>query len=543
MLIKDVKYFENGNIGGYIRSNKNESWKWRFINKKILKSSVINFKDCFEKLIVLLKNKRDSSSSLFNTSYKSMIKHLMSEIENKKIIDANDGSVILTKFEAKYSHRIQKSKKKHRLFTKNQKSKLTNIEIQISKIREELTKEKKEKRKINKYRYIIIGAGPVGLYTSIKIIQNNLLSKDDKLLIIEKYHTFTREQILLVNQDTQQLLKFLDLDNTGCYIFKPDINKKSYCYLKKKHTQKPLFSIMTNKLQKALLNYLMIKYSKYIDFLPITDWNRSNTVNHLVITRQDTNITETIKFDFLIGADGFNSKVRKELLKLDNVFEKRYQSNTYGVVLILNTINNNDILFKKNRLIPNNIPTTNIQNKQDNYRLFFDRDGTVYIALQISSSIFPELEFKNTPISDFFKVNDKLKKFINKKILNNISTLDDLILKKVSWFNLELGYFNENAFYNITNNKKNILLVGDALYGTNFFSGSGLNIGLCFVDILIKFLKDNIKISHDNYNKDVKYNNNYTIIYNNYINHIYKNIDTIKQINKGRVSSWKIKKD
>lgn len=144
------------------------------------------------------------------------------------------------------------------------------------------------------YDVIVVGAGPAGLMSAIKLSKTNL-----SVLVIEKNDNYNVNKLCAGGLTN----KSLDLIDSTI----PDINfDKIQLIIEKKITNLEKKNIVGTFERKKLYNYLIKKLSKNIQILFKT---KITKINDKYLETQKSKIN----FKYLIGADGSNSIVRKYL--------------------------------------------------------------------------------------------------------------------------------------------------------------------------------------------------------------------------------------
>jgi hypothetical protein len=204
-----------------------------------------------------------------------------------------------------------------------------------------------ECKNVKRDRVVIIGGGPVGIYTGI-----NLLKRGFTVTLFEIRSTYSREQILLLQDNsTYQSLADLDedviksLEKVGCYQGFPYVTKEGNCYLNiTKESNTKYLGLRINDLQAILEK----KYTSIGGILYKPDTGKARL-------EIDNNGTVTLYNQI----DYFNLVIQQ--LKLDSNypdFKNKYDMNPYKYRF--------DSTLQKmiNYVLKNNIVTINPVNKQ-----------------------------------------------------------------------------------------------------------------------------------------------------------------------------------
>jgi flavin-dependent dehydrogenase len=427
-------------------------------------------------------------------------------------------------------------------------------------------------------KFVIIGAGPVGLYTAIKLIQTKQVTNKTPIIILEKYDKFSREQILLLSPqqlsnfppDLKKIL-FDEKKSPGCYRLPPLYDDYGYCYTNQFEINIPgsgsdtktkiPATIETNILQEYLLNYLFkIGGSEIYVYILVTNINisKNNSINFTHMSNKNEKESVNINYKYLISAEGSKSIVRDNILKL-NITKKIYKNKllnnvllSSGIIILLNL----DDTLSSTREYQNTMKSDNIKifnnktpfEQQHRFRFFRNKKNLSYLGIQITNLYKLELDNELNNIDKSLFIDDKVNKL---QSLNNTVTLlktykdkpkllqlTKLIIEYLNKIELNVNKINYrkistidikpfyvSSFSNIEDKNTNKFIIGDALYGTNFFSGTGVNSGFEFANIIIKWIKDN-----DNIYMEKKYNNEYIIMYNEIIEKIKNRTNLLKRI-------------
>ena len=323
-------------------------------------------------------------------------------------------------------------------------------------------------------KVVIVGGGAVGMLAAIHL---DKYFPQLEIVVLELRSSFTRKQIILINQESRGMLPQEVLQNIwgktghekGCYVLAPAKDRWARCYA----GTLPLASVELKILEREMYNYIKkytnIKYLKpksgkadikFRKDVPSIDYEGKN-----------------IYYDTLIAADGANSWVAKNLsIKRIPILNKKY----YG--LVANIDKKKSRSRKSNgyyeKVSKEHIEVVEHEKPQNEWRFFKRRPNGFYIGLLIDQNEYENLLHKN--------LTSKIKQNIQ-KICREVHTKCDVKLKNINVFPVEPSYLTEVR--TIGPNNTNVFFLGDALVSTHYFTGSGLNVGFNSVKVLIKFLR------------------------------------------------------
>lgn len=345
----------------------------------------------------------------------------------------------------------------------------------------------------------IVGGGPVGLTTAIKLIYNKPYEKkeyntDYIIDIYEKRKKYTREQFivsggtkgnLLINypHDLQKILK----NNFSCYIDNPVVDMYGFCFKNNPDINTFSQTIEIKKLEKILYEYIKKNYKNKINII------------HSEFTKNDIE-----KYNIIIGADGQKSQIRENFIKCKFKEIKDYKA--YILHIKYTDLSNKKYKISNNKLSinlkkafklklkRNNYDNYNLERgtdkkqyfEQDRFRLIRSDTNKTQFLLQINKTTYNKIKniktFKNLPT----KVQNIV--LINSFIMNSYP----INLKNVSInvYNTVVGHSEK---FSIVKNKKLYVLIGDSAMTTHVFTGEGLNINFNLIKNLINDFINNDK--------------------------------------------------
>lgn len=291
-------------------------------------------------------------------------------------------------------------------------------------------------------RIVIVGAGPVGLYTAIA------LQEFGQVTVLEKRSAPSRQQIVMLDQASLKSLppvvrETLFTKGNGCYIRPPALDETAACY----RTPLDRAGIQLDKLERAL--------ESYAKSLGVRVWR--NVDPKLRISEGYVKLGDRrLPYDLLIGADGSNSRVAKAIgCKKISLARK-----SYGLIVLLKARS------KRQR--------ARLGKKQDSSRTFRTRDNDLYIGLTIPRSL------AKNPLSPAVKLT-----ILKTCALSGTPcSLADARLSLI-----EIEPFRTSCWSKVINGKLHAL-VGDAAISTHFFTGLGVNNGFRMADRLVKHLEN-----------------------------------------------------
>ncbi len=346
---------------------------------------------------------------------------------------------------------------------------------------------------------IIIGAGPIGLMTGI-MLKKKIPSL--KIHIVEMRAKFIRKQILIVDDNFYNIIPLpakrmiWGQNKKGCFIFEPRKDRFMRCYRSKAKVLS-YASVSIDILQTALYNYA--KKTGITIHRPSRnkmEYIRFNPQKNMVYFKKPSEKNSTtIKYKYLIGADGKNSEVREKVLRTPYVNQRKNYDAQTGVFLL--KIKNIRTYKKPSKIHHARIP-------QDRVRFFVTQQNDGYIGIGLSNKEFDTIVNKNIRSKSDLPL--RLRRVIDQYLTLYGYDPKDVIITGGSVFEIDL-YKAKNVAKKIGNGYH--FIVGDAAFNIHFFSGSGLNLGISTAQSLVKNLIDFIdhRINYSrfksNYSKDV----------------------------------------
>lgn len=313
---------------------------------------------------------------------------------------------------------------------------------------------------------IIIGAGPVGLMTAIKLQSLPAISS---VIVIEKRKEYTRQQWAVLNYSSLKMLpkivfdKLFGVDGVECIISKPSLTMDASCYGVKNLTKDMFGVVVLKNLENTLFEFVIHK-SK-VQFII--------GVNDMTLARSALTINgQKLSFDILIIADGASSETRKHYFGTPKVLSPKF----HGAVF--------NFIIPKLELGPN--VEQKFAKPQHRFRLFRHRSGELNLGIQLSPAEFADLQKRG----DIHK--DPQFKHIRSVLHDGLKVygLQPQTLKFViSWSTFPIQIQSVDVFGKKSLSKF-IFLIGDAAMTTHFFTGSGLNTGWKQVKVLRKMLSE-----------------------------------------------------
>lgn len=306
-------------------------------------------------------------------------------------------------------------------------------------------------------KVVVVGAGPVGLWTAIQI---KLYSPETEILILEQYAEYQRKHVVSISEAS---LENAHKDPTFRALFPQLIG-----------------NVPTKKIEDTLKAYakslgINIQYEKVASCSTLQE------------KHQDA--------DMIIGADGAHSLIRHEMFKdqfnakknLQYVAEMKYEvkGNTRAFNYWTESYSP---LLKSNHMVVEHVGKVNEQgNTPITLRFFVDE--AAFQSIKAANFKNPYL-WSNKQDRD--KIDTRLKQSMDIWLKERETVLNDAYIENsIKISGLELGIYTSQEVV-LQQNNKTWMLVGDAAFGVPYFRS--LNNGLMCGSELAKqactFLKD-----------------------------------------------------
>jgi 2-polyprenyl-6-methoxyphenol hydroxylase-like FAD-dependent oxidoreductase len=342
----------------------------------------------------------------------------------------------------------------------------------------------------------IIGGGPIGLFTAIKL-GNALINGTYDIHIYEKRKKYTRNQVVFLRLNRfrdypvikRKLLKYVCFSSIH-----PSENYQGVCFKRlKTNTRKMYNEDELDEIEKyEEFVYLRIKHLEQIFFESV----KAN--RNVKFIYQECNEEKIKKYDVVFSCEGKKSFVRNNILKSNYKQEECF--NSYGLILTFEAKKNDKLEFNYNKMkemdflfhndnktILNSIEKGSIKRsklkfRQNRIRYFRAKDNYTYLALQLSKEEYESV--KNV------KVYNKLSNYFKRIIKNYLNFFDSSPKKKLDKQKLIVLPFNINLSEKIAEEKngKLFFVLGDSAHTGSFFSGSNLAWGFDGANFIVNYL-------------------------------------------------------
>lgn len=327
----------------------------------------------------------------------------------------------------------------------------------------------------------IIGGGPVGTTCACLI---KLTCPNVQVHIFEQRSAFNRDQIILLSKHTLSLYPetfYNCLIKQGCFIDPPRQDTTGKCYREQNNEESLEFSIRISILEEML--WELARSLKVKTHRP--KHGRSS------LTMDSPKLKQ---FDILIGAGGKNDIVREWL---DIPIKEKHISDA----IILTWDPNENVTYKRDSRKKNRRSSSS----QDRFRAFRSPHTNYYASIQVSKSEAKKLESIN-PTGHLEDITDPdiLATFRNLFDYYNIS--DNEVGGKGKISLVPISLYTATDFValarlpgsRISTQDILMIVIGDAVNGVHFYSGTGVNTGIKMAHLTAETIcdLDNETISH-----------------------------------------------
>ncbi|KAJ3091948.1 hypothetical protein HK102_012255 [Quaeritorhiza haematococci] len=348
---------------------------------------------------------------------------------------------------------------------------------------------------------MVVGAGPVGLYTAAKLTEKGFDVK-----IVEKREEYmTRQQVVAVlHEEARAILNSRDLAGDGCIHFPAAITKYPQCLDTSRRDE--LIAQSNGNLDAS--NFVQSFTTKQIQLGFLVEFFKARELRRLNFEKFETTSfadisPETLdKFDLIVCADGTNSACRDTLIP--NNTPQRFREgdplapDAYGGTLILEA---KYIPEHRREELLARTTAQQLSGPQHLYRGFLASDGQLYIGIAITQEEYRSVEGLNQKSPEF---RAAFLKNIGHRVSGaldfyEMSDLRDAVLEHgiFTAFPIVLRHQDRSKFavvrprplsFGESNGDQVVVIVGDAAISSHFFSGSGLTLGMQVADAAMSFL-------------------------------------------------------
>lgn len=399
-------------------------------------------------------------------------------------------------------------------------------------------------------KYLVIGGGPIGLYTAYKILttNSNLTSHTNHVTLFEKRPCYTRNNIIRIdNNDIKSFDLFPDV------LIQKLLQRSTFdVFANVNTTNKPCiipqypFDVVISEFETSMSEIISSVPSSYLDI--IKPLNESSIVLKDRVLYWDNSSLKILDYDYVLVCDGVNGQVKRAYFgtNMNNQSNEWYfgrckssgvitpsitKANInpicYGLTLSINLPRE---LYKQchPRLLANTVEYLDsdckIGNmeyqshhvssvKQKLFRLFMSKDR-IFITLMIDNSIKP----LSCSCVDWCKLPCYIKTQVQFILhyygfgLQVISSLDQLgVVGNIAVFPLYYSQVNQSCK---VIESTVLVVLGDALVSGNFHTGTGFNKNLVIADKAVQLIN-----RYNNANAVLSQAINKLLLYINYKSH------------------------
>ena len=190
----------------------------------------------------------------------------------------------------------------------------------------------------------IIGGGPIGLFTAIKL-GDRLINGTYDIHIYEKRKKYTRNQVVFLRLNRfddypvikRKLLKYVCFSSIH-----PSENYQGVCFKRLKTKSNTTFNELDKIEKYEEFVYLRIKHLEQIFFESV----KAN--RNVKFIYQECNEEKIKKYDVIFSCEGKKSFVRNNILKSNYKQEECF--NSYGLILTFEAKKNDKLEFNYNKM-------------------------------------------------------------------------------------------------------------------------------------------------------------------------------------------------